>query len=215
MLFDHNRLHDINNDVMPLRMLDPIFSVISLRVITIIDSKRRHYAYICFFYWLRLFWWLLWLSTRWALRWQPETDNIVCFCFVKEFEMYICRKIKLLLLLTWSETFDRKWSPLPVILTFVNWSQAWTKLNHSLTLFEQYVANLYGTIRCMAFRIRTGGWEFYLPPWRWHILSIPLEAGRGISAETCGLDDMFPPDDLGSGMYTPFVMNKPNNIGAL
>ena len=35
-------------------------------------------------------------------------------------------------------------------------------------------------------------------PWRWHILSIPLTTGRGISAETCGLDDVFPPDDLGS-----------------
>ena len=29
--------------------------------------------------------------------------------------------------------------------------------------------------------------------------SIPLKAGRGISAETCGLDGVFPPDDLGSG----------------
>ena len=35
-------------------------------------------------------------------------------------------------------------------------------------------------------------------PWRWHILSIPLTTGRGTSAETCGLDDVFPPDDLGS-----------------
>ena len=36
-------------------------------------------------------------------------------------------------------------------------------------------------------------------PWRWHILSIPLEAGRGISTETCELDDVFPADDLESG----------------
>ena len=35
-------------------------------------------------------------------------------------------------------------------------------------------------------------------PWRWHILSIPLTTGRGTSAETCGLDDVFSPDDLGS-----------------
>ena len=35
-------------------------------------------------------------------------------------------------------------------------------------------------------------------PWRWHILSIPLTTGRGTSAETCGLDDVFPPYDLGS-----------------
>ena len=39
-------------------------------------------------------------------------------------------------------------------------------------------------------------------PWRWHILSIPLEAGRGISTETCELDDVFPADDLESGPYT-------------
>ena len=37
-----------------------------------------------------------------------------------------------------------------------------------------------------------------LLPWGWHILSIPLTTGRGTSAETCGLDDVFPPDDLGS-----------------
>ena len=29
-----------------------------------------------------------------------------------------------------------------------------------------------------------------------HILSIPLTTGRGTGAETCGLDDVFPPDDL-------------------
>ena len=29
-----------------------------------------------------------------------------------------------------------------------------------------------------------------------YIFSILLIAGRGISAETCGLDDVFPPDDL-------------------
>ena len=34
-------------------------------------------------------------------------------------------------------------------------------------------------------------------PWRWHILSIiPFTTGRGTGAETCGLDDVFPPDDL-------------------
>ena len=35
-----------------------------------------------------------------------------------------------------------------------------------------------------------------LLPWRWHIISTPLKASRGISAKTCGLDDVFPPDDL-------------------
>ena len=42
---------------------------------------------------------------------------------------------------------------------------------------------------------RVGVWSL---PWRWHILSVPLTTGRGTSAETCGLDDVFPPDDLGS-----------------
>ena len=42
---------------------------------------------------------------------------------------------------------------------------------------------------------RMGVWSL---PWSWHILSIPLTTGPGTSAETCGLDDMFPPDDLGS-----------------
>ena len=42
---------------------------------------------------------------------------------------------------------------------------------------------------------RVGVWSL---PRRWHILSIPLTTGRGTSAETCGLDDVFPPDDLGS-----------------
>ena len=48
------------------------------------------------------------------------------------------------------------------------------------------------------FRTRTGGLEFgvWSPPWRWQILSIPLTTGRGTDAETCGLDDVFPPDDL-------------------
>ena len=40
---------------------------------------------------------------------------------------------------------------------------------------------------------RVGVWSL---PWRWHILSIPLTTGRGTGAETCGLDDVFPPDDL-------------------
>ena len=35
--------------------------------------------------------------------------------------------------------------------------------------------------------------------WRRHILSIILNAGREISAETHGLNDMFPTGDIGSG----------------
>ena len=40
---------------------------------------------------------------------------------------------------------------------------------------------------------RVGVW---LLSWRWQILPILLIASRGISAETCGLGDVFPPDDL-------------------
>ena len=40
---------------------------------------------------------------------------------------------------------------------------------------------------------RVGVWSL---PWRWHILSIPLTTGRRTGAETCGLDDVFLPDDL-------------------
>ena len=40
---------------------------------------------------------------------------------------------------------------------------------------------------------KVGDW---LLPWHWHILSILVIPGRGISAATCGLDDAFPPDDL-------------------
>ena len=42
--------------------------------------------------------------------------------------------------------------------------------------------------------------------WRWHNLFIPLDARRGINDETCGLDDSFPPDDLGSSLYTKFIV---------
>ena len=35
---------------------------------------------------------------------------------------------------------------------------------------------------------------------------IPLEAGRGISAKTCELDDVFSPDDLDSGPYTHVII---------
>ena len=40
---------------------------------------------------------------------------------------------------------------------------------------------------------RVGVWSL---PWRWHILSVPLTTGRGTGAETCGLGDVFSPDDL-------------------
>ena len=49
----------------------------------------------------------------------------------------------------------------------------------------------------------------------WHILSITLEAGRGISAETIGLDDLFLPDYLVSGSYTPIIIYIPYIIATL
>ena len=59
------------------------------------------------------------------------------------------------------------------------------------------------------FRTRTGGREFLLLPWHWHNLSIPLKSGRGISAETCGLHDVFSPGDLGSGPATTLIVYIP------
>ena len=33
----------------------------------------------------------------------------------------------------------------------------------------------------------------------------PIKVGRGISAKTCGLDDVFPPDDLNSDKVLHFL----------
>ena len=49
---------------------------------------------------------------------------------------------------------------------------------------------------------RVGVW---LLPWCWHVLSIPLTTGRGTSTETRGLDDVFPPDVLGSHPETLYL----------
>ena len=57
--------------------------------------------------------------------------------------------------------------------------------NHSTAWLWMYVCLLYQfdiDWLHIGFRTRTGGWELWLLPWRWHILSIPLKAGRGISA---------------------------------
>ena len=40
-----------------------------------------------------------------------------------------------------------------------------------------------------------------------YIISVPLKAGRGISAETCGLNDVFPPDDLGSSVHPIYYIH--------
>ena len=42
--------------------------------------------------------------------------------------------------------------------------------------------------------------------WRWHIVSIPLEAGWEISFETRGFDDVLPPGELGSSLYIQFII---------
>ena len=42
----------------------------------------------------------------------------------------------------------------------------------------------------------------------------PIKTGRGISAKTCGLDDVFS-DDFGSGPYTPFIIYIPYIIAAI
>ena len=41
--------------------------------------------------------------------------------------------------------------------------------------------------------------DVLITPMAQALLPRPIKAGRGISAKTCGLDDVFPPDDLGSG----------------
>ena len=42
-------------------------------------------------------------------------------------------------------------------------------------------------------------------PWCRHILSFPIKSGRGKGTETCGMDDVFPPEDLSSGPDTIYV----------
>ena len=73
-----------------------------------------------------------------------------------------------------------------------------------------YLNRLIFLLSHNGFRTRTGGYEFWLLPWRWHILPIPLKAGRGISAENCGLDGVFPIDDIGAGPSTPFIIYIPH-----
>ena len=43
-------------------------------------------------------------------------------------------------------------------------------------------------------------------PRRWHIVSILLETGWGISAETCELNNVFPSDDRSSGPNIQFML---------
>ena len=48
----------------------------------------------------------------------------------------------------------------------------------------------------MVFVLEQEGGSLITPMALTHPLSIPLTTGRGTGAETCGLDDVFPPDDL-------------------
>ena len=75
--------------------------------------------------------------------------------------------------------------------------------NNKITEFEIIASKHFSTAYVIFYELidlwvvdsnmRVGVWSL---PWRWHILSILLAAGRVISAETWGLDDVFPLDDL-------------------
>ena len=67
----------------------------------------------------------------------------------------------------------------------------WQQKNHLLHML--YYMNWLTHDYLFDSNRRVGVWSF---PWRWHILFIPLTTGRGTGVETCGLDDVFPPDDL-------------------
>ena len=45
-------------------------------------------------------------------------------------------------------------------------------------------------------------------------LAYPLRT-LWVRTETCELDDVFPPDDLGSALYTPFIIYMPYIIAAI
>ena len=55
------------------------------------------------------------------------------------------------------------------------------------------------------FRTRTAGWEFDYSMALAHPLH-PLQAGRKISVETGGMDDVFPSGDHDCGPYTQFII---------
>ena len=84
----------------------------------------------------------------------------------------------------------------------------WTKLKIAQLILQ------YSPVTELFRLAKSVRYQNIITSWRWHILSIPLKAGRGISAETCGLDDVFPPDDLGSGPCTPFIVYTPHIIAA-
>ena len=74
--------------------------------------------------------------------------------------------------------------------------------------FSMAYIHIYLFINCLCneFCTRTSRMGVESLPWRWHILSTILLTGRGISDETCVLDDVFPPDDLSSGLGTQFLL---------
>ena len=101
---------------------------------------------------------------------------------------YLCQLLQKYSIATTAQLRSLKWSILKTPLLLMWYWMDWLR---------------YG------FWTRTGGWEFLLLRGHWHIISMPLKAGGGIRAETSGMDGVFPPDDLGSGPCTPFLIYIP------
>ena len=62
--------------------------------------------------------------------------------------------------------------------------------------------------------VNTNFGQQWAPPAYYHLTPIVSKGKHWISAETCGLDDVFPPDDLGSGPCTSFIIYIPHIIAA-
>ena len=60
----------------------------------------------------------------------------------------------------------------------------------------------------MSFAQGHGGWEFSLPHTAGTSSSIISGTGQGITAYTCELNDVFPPDDLRSGQKAQFISTR-------
>ena len=77
--------------------------------------------------------------------------------------------------------------------TTCDWKSAIVVRSSNQIVSEHYVIP-YELINVWVLDSNRRVWVWLLPR-RWHILSILSIAGRGIIAETCGLDDVCPPDD--------------------
>ena len=114
----------------------------------------------------------------------PFPDIIWMFCQIWLKNIEIIAVIKMSKLLPWG-FFD-------ILL-----DKALTALWHNSKEFKKKVDYTY-----IDSNRRVGVWS---PSGRWHSLSIPLTKGRRTDAETCGLDDVFPPDDLCSRLETIYI----------